>query len=194
MKPISTTARIAAVKKSGRAESGQALIEFTAVLLMLVVLAYGLMDFCVAIYEKQLLTNLSREGANLSARGVGDNQLDIMSNALHAEWVESSPLNLSNSYSGKLILTAAAYSTDKNGLGSYTVTHQLQSGSLTASSHVAPNGTNTLLNVPTNLVAAGRSLYIAEVFYSNSVPAPLKRLINLNVTNQFYDVAFFPGG
>ncbi|HTS18677.1 MAG TPA: TadE/TadG family type IV pilus assembly protein [Verrucomicrobiae bacterium] len=194
MRHILKNTKPAARRKAHGAESGQALVEFALVMLILILLAYSLMDFCVAVYEKQLLTNLSREGANLSARGVGTSQLDIMSNALFAVWMESSPLNLSNSHSGRLILTSAAYTTDSRGHGNYVVTHQLQSGSLTASSLVAPNGTNGLINVPTNLVAAGHSLYIAEVFYSNSVPAPIKKLIPINITNRFYDVAFFPGG
>lgn len=176
-----------------RAESGQALVEFAAVIVMLIALVYGLMDFCVAIYEKQLLTNLSREGANLSARGVGATQAEIMSNALHAVWVESSPLNLSNSTSGRLILTAAS-NTNKT-YGGYLVTQQLDSGSMSASSVVAPGGINKAANIPTNLiVAAGHTIYIAEVFYDYTPPAPLVKLVHINLTNRFYDVAYFPGG
>ena len=63
----STTVRI-----RRRSESGQAFIEFTFVVLMLIIMLFGLIDFGRAIYEHEVLTNLSREGARLAlGRGRG---------------------------------------------------------------------------------------------------------------------------
>lgn len=173
-------------------ESGQSTVELSMILLVLVILAFGLMDFCTAIYEKQVIVNLTREGANLSARGSGDSPEEVMTNALAAIIQEASPLNLStNSNSGLLILTAV---TNNTGLASgYYVKQQLTSGRLSASSKVG-TGVGTHATLPSSLVAqAGHYIYIAEIYYKFNAPAPLQKLIHATVTNQFYDVAYFPG-
>src|SRR5208282_2625574 len=126
MNEISAQTKPVIARAPCRNQSGQALVEFSLAMLLLVVLVFGLMDFCSAIYEKQLLVNLSREGANLSARGVGGSQLGVMSNALFAVQVEAEPLNLSNSTSGLLILTALSNTNATSGY--YVVSQQLQSG------------------------------------------------------------------
>jgi Flp pilus assembly protein TadG len=194
MNEISPNAKPATARVPRRNQSGQALVEFSLVMLMLILLVFGLMDFCSAIYEKQLLVNLSREGANLSARGVGSSQLGIMQNALFAVQVEAEPLNLSNSTSGRLILTALE-NTNANA-GYYVVSQQLESGSLSdATSLVGPNGVGHAATIPTNfIVGVNHTIYVAEVFYKFNVPAPLQKLLHIGVTNRFYDVAYFPGG
>ncbi len=193
MNEISPKAKLTILRASRRNQSGQALVEFSLVMLVLVVLTFGLMDFCSAIYEKQLLVSLSREGANLSARGVGGSQLAIMQNALVAVQVEAQPLNLSNSTSGLLILTALENTNATAGY--YVVSQQVKSGQMNATSLVGPNGVGHAATIPTNfIVGVNHSIYVAEVFYKFKVPAPLTKLIHIGVTNQFYDVAYFPGG
>jgi Flp pilus assembly protein TadG len=175
-----------------RHESGQATVELSMILLVLVILAYGLIDFCTAIYEKQVIVNLTREGANLSARGYGDGSAEIMTNALQAIMQEAAPLNLStNSSSGLLVLTQAA-NTNNQASGFY-ISQQLRSGKLSASSKVG-TGVGSYANLPSTIVAqSGHYVYIAEIFYKFNAPAPLQKLIHATVTNQFYDVAYFPG-
>lgn len=175
-----------------RNESGQATVELSLILLVLVILAYGLMDFCTAIYEKQVIVNLTREGANLSARGSGGSPAQIMTNALDAIIQEAAPLNLStNSTSGLLILTAA---TNSNGKATgFFIRQQLKSGKLSASSKVG-SGVGASATLPSSIVAqAGHVIYIAEIYYKFNAPAPLQNLIHAKLTNQFYDVAYFPG-
>ncbi len=162
------------------------------ILLVLIILAYGLMDFCTAIYEKQVIVNLTREGANLSARGAGDSPEQIMTNALQAIIQEASPLNLNtNSTSGLLILTSAA-NTNSRASGFY-ISQQLTSGRLSARSKVG-TGVGSYANLPSTIVAqSGHNVYIAEIYYKFNAPAPLQNLIHATMTNQFYDVAYFPG-
>src|SRR5580704_3518980 len=90
---------------SWRNESGQAVLEFSLVTTMMIVLSFGVIDFSRAIYLRQVLINLSRETANLEARGSGTNTLDIMQNALDATITSAQPL-LVNSANGTIILTA----------------------------------------------------------------------------------------
>src|SRR5689334_6984144 len=49
--------------------SGQALVEFALISLVLITLLFGLIDFGRAILVRQVMVNLSREGANLASRG-----------------------------------------------------------------------------------------------------------------------------
>jgi len=177
---------------AGRSRSGQATMELSFMLVILVVLAYGLMDFCVAIYEKQLIVNLTREGANLSARGTGDGVAEIMTNALQAIMQEATPLNLStDSPSGLLILTAVT--NNNNRASGFYISHQLRSGLLSGASKVGP-GVGAAATLPASIVAqSGHSVYVAEIYYKFNGPAPLQKLIHVNLTNKFYDVAYFPG-
>src|ERR1039458_3356865 len=72
-------------------ESGQAFVEFTLVVFILMALLFGAIDFCRAIFMRQLLINLSRETANLEARGTGSTTRDIMTNAMNAAVLEALP-------------------------------------------------------------------------------------------------------
>jgi Flp pilus assembly protein TadG len=168
-----------------RNKSGQAMVEFSMVLLTLVLLVFCLMDFCVAIYEKQLLTNLSREAANLEARGIGISPQQILTNALDAIEQESTPLNLSNSVSGKVILTVVT-----NGGGNLYISEQVSAGKMVVSSKVGTGvGPIAKTKLPnTNLVQNGSSCYVAEIFYAYKAPAPIKFV---GLSNVFYDVAYF---
>ncbi len=118
-----TVARI-----SWRGESGQALIEFAVASVMLIVLIFGVIDFCRAIYLRQVLVNLSRETANLEARGSGTTTMDIMTNALNAAITEALPLAL-NSSTGMVIVTAVTNFNSK-GTAQYTISQQYTAGSL----------------------------------------------------------------
>jgi hypothetical protein len=144
------------------------------------------MDFCVAIYEKQLLTNLSREAANLAARGSGISQQQIMTNALDAIQQEATPLSLLNSSPyGKVYLTAVT----NNGAGGLYISEQVSSGGLSVPSKLGGLGANVTHVLPTtNLVQVGGTCYIAEVFYVYKPPAPIKFV---GLSNTFYDVAYF---
>lgn len=172
-------------------ESGQAFVEFSIVLLMLTILVFGLIDFSWAIYEKQLLVNLSREGANLAARGSGTTTLEIMSNALDAVVTSASPLSFTSS-SGLVILTAVT----NNGSGGYFVSKQIKSGTLSASSKVGTTigGTALLPSESPPILQAGHTVYTAEIYYKFTPRTPIGKLIKATLPTSFYDVAYFPGG
>src|SRR5580700_10063846 len=109
-----------------RHESGQALVELSLVTLLLVSLTFGLIDFYRALYEKEVLTNLSREAANEAARGSGTTTLQIMSNAMAsvANSSEEFALNFTNT-NGKIIITAVT-----NYNASYVVSQQVREGGM----------------------------------------------------------------
>jgi Flp pilus assembly protein TadG len=50
------------IEKS-RSNSGQALVEFALILPILIIIILGIADFGIALYDKAMVTNASREGA-----------------------------------------------------------------------------------------------------------------------------------
>jgi Flp pilus assembly protein TadG len=180
-----------------RDEGGQALIEFTLVTLLLIVLIFGAIDFCRAIYLRQLLVNVSRETANLEARGTGSTTAEIMTNAMNSMLTEALPLVL-NSTNGTIIVTAVTNFNNvvnKKSTAAFTISHQYQQGTLlNAKSAVGTfTGTNNFnpATLPTGILPAHRTVYVAEIFYKFTPITPVGKLINHLLPTQFYDAAYF---
>ncbi len=53
-----------------QAEQGQSLVEFTLVVPLLVVLAFGLTEIGYALLDQHVVTKVTREGSNLISRDV----------------------------------------------------------------------------------------------------------------------------
>jgi Flp pilus assembly protein TadG len=173
-----------------RGKSGQALIEFTGVTVFLLVLIFGAIDFCRAIYLRQVLVNLSRETANLEARGSGTTTMDIMTNALNAAIQEALPLAL-NSSTGMVIVTAVT------NFGSHvTISQQYKSGTLAGASSRIGSTTNvgntaTMPSTAKSILPANRTVYVAEIYYKFIPITPVGNFIKAILPKQFYDAAFF---
>ena len=176
-----------------RGESGQALVEFTLVTIVLLVLIFGVIDVCRAIYLRQLLVNLTRETANLEARGSGSTTDDIMTNALVAGITEALPSLALDSANGKIIVTAVTLS---NTNSSPMITHQFSAGSLSTAGSViggpAGNAPNAKWDTGNPLILpAFHTVYVAEIYYKFVPITPVGGLINIALPKQFYDVAYF---
>ena len=166
-----------------RSESGQAFIEFTFVVLMLIIMLFGLIDFGRAIYEHEVLTNLSREGANLASRNTS------LASAAAAVVADSS-LNLGGS-NGFVIVSSV--STSNNGLD--YVTDQATAGQLNGlSSKVGLKGGQATVPVENPPIPGSNgTLYVAEVYYTYTPITPLPSLLHITMTKQLYDAAYFVG-
>ena len=77
---------------------GQALVELSLVTVLLMVLLLGIIDFSRFILQRQVVVNLTREGANLASRGT------TLSNAVDAVVISASPLNIASN--GRVIITS----------------------------------------------------------------------------------------
>jgi Flp pilus assembly protein TadG len=173
------------------AESGQAVMEFSLVATMMIVLSFGVIDFSRAIYLRQVLINLSRETANLEARGNGTNTLDIMRNALDATITSAQPL-LVNSVNGTIILTAL---TNFNSV--YIISEQFSAGTLVrlSSSRVGSGVGNTasLPKTTGSILPANHTVYVAEIFYKFTAITPVGHFFSTGglLPTNLYDVAYF---
>ncbi|MGA2137392.1 MAG: TadE/TadG family type IV pilus assembly protein [Verrucomicrobiia bacterium] len=187
------------LQRRGRDRSGQALVEFVVPAVFLILLLFGLIDFAIAIYYRQVMINVSREGSNIAARGAGSTQEEAISNALDAVVSSAHPLLIMGTAAdkgmGRVIISAVISSNN----ATYRVTAQVAKGGLSstdAPSKVGPNGLGRIY--PSNLpntsprIPAGHStLYVTEVYYRFKPASPLGRLVSYVMTNQLYDVAYF---
>ena len=180
-------------KAAKRNQRGQALVEFTLVAVIMLSMLFGLIDFCRAISTRQVLINLSREGANMAARsGNGGTPDAAISNAIAAVISASSPLSITSN--GEVIVTAVL-----NNNGVYKITNQIRQGKLTNPSKIGPlNATGASVKMPSQassssaLPQPNQTTYVAEVFYAFKPTTPIGNLINVSMTNApLYDVAYF---
>jgi Flp pilus assembly protein TadG len=172
-----------------RDRSGQALIEFMFVACILLFMLFGMIDFCRAISTRQVLINLSREAANLAARGTGDTPDAAISNAITAVIAGAAPLDITKS--GRIFITAVF-----NSNGIYKVTNQISEGGLNGvTSKVAPDGVGdtppTMPPTPVQVPQSNQTMFVSEVFYSYRAATPIGKLLNFNMTNALYDAAYF---
>ena len=154
----------------------------------MLVLLFALIDFGRMIYEKQIMVNISREGANLASRGNGNTQLQIMSNAVVMRVIQSgSPLDL-DSNMGEVIISAV-----NNSNNIVMVTAQIAQGGFSAPSKIGQVG--QIANMPDTgtitLPAPNQTIYVSEVFYTYVPITPLFKLMNFSIPSTNYDVAYF---
>jgi Flp pilus assembly protein TadG len=74
-----------------REESGQALVEFAFVLLMMVVLILGTVDFARAYLQYQIITDAAREGARRAVVADNTSQTEVFEEIL--DWLRLGGIN-----------------------------------------------------------------------------------------------------
>jgi hypothetical protein len=185
-----------------REQSGQALVEFMFVGFILLFMLFAMIDFSRAISMRQVLIDLSREGANEAARGAGDTVDATISNAMAAVIAGSNPLNINQN--GQVIISAVL----NTGTQTYKITNQLSEGALTQPSKIGllnaigsgAAGSGVVMPLQAGNSGAvpqpNQTSYIAEVYYNFKAATSLGNVMvggmrGLTVSNQFYDVAYF---
>jgi hypothetical protein len=92
-------ARLIRPARTVAGQQGQALIEMAITLMLLVILMMGVFDYSRAIHAQSIITNMSREGANLIARAnmnlSGDEATDFQ-NVLDLIGKTAQPLDMVN--------------------------------------------------------------------------------------------------
>jgi len=164
---------------------GNSLIEFAFILPILLLLALGVVDYGRAIQYENILSGMSRETANLSARTTALPDYIINAVASTAE-----PLNMGTS--GMIYVTELVGRAD--GLGVVQAQYRLAGGdsSLQSRIYTCPAWSGTACAVPGNAAAvalpmtltSGEIVHVAETAYTftplagyvSSAPIPLYSL------------------
>lgn len=160
---------------------GIAVVEFALILPIMVVLLLMVVEFGRAILTRQVLINVTREGANLAARGTA------LPDTIQAVQASADPLHLQDN--GYVIVTQVF----RDGANRLSIVQQHALGARPKASKVG-TGTGNPAVLPLTAVAVpplGQSVFVAEVFYRLDTITPLGQLVDVGLGDSFYDVAFF---
>jgi Flp pilus assembly protein TadG len=165
--------------------SGQALVEFTFVAATLLLLFFGLIDFCRAISVRQVITSLSREGSNLASRNTS------LSNSIAAVLAAADPLNITNN--GRIFISVVT-----NNAGTAWVADQMTFGGIStngADSKVGhpggPANSNWIPATTPALPESNQTIYVTEIYYSFQAVTPVGKFLNFALPTRLYDAAYF---
>ena len=171
---------------------GIAAVEFALILPLLVILAFGTIDFGRLIHARLVVTNVSREGGNLASRYRDVTILAQANDLLNLLQVSGKPLDLDSD--GKIWITkiiAGASSEHPQP----TIAAQVEKGDLSVSSKIVGNGSmglspelfNHLVFNAAHQTADISEITVAEVFYKYKPITPLPRFIQNILITPGYD-------
>ncbi len=176
-------------------DSGQAATELAFAVTVVLILMCASIDFGRALYDTQVMSELTRQGANLALRGEGTTACDAMCTAIADLNAGSSGLNLAGN--GKIIITSLSQPSVTAGNvgpsgGPYTIAEQEESsGGLSVTSKLGTSGTVTLPGAPG--LQSGQYLYVTEIFYSFTPLTGIGQLTDnaVGMPSVLYDIAYF---
>ncbi len=172
-------------------KSGQAAVEFAFCATLLLMFMCSAIDFGRALYDLQVLAELSRQGSNLASRGTGTPTCDSLCTSAADLLAGDSGLGLSTN--GRVIVTEFSQAKPAAG-GSYTVVEQtLSPPGISATSKVAPSGSGSVVIAGAPALQTGQKLYSTEIFYTFAPATGIGALTNgaIGLPTKLYDVAYF---
>lgn len=186
--PASHTKDSSLYERSGITDKnrGQALVELALVLPLLVVLFLGVFDFARAILAKNIITNVSREGASLAARSALP-PADIMNSLAHTA------LPLDMNHQGMIYITKITGVKKGNSVDPTirNVTDQARWKDKTSppSKIGMPSGADTLAsNLGSLTLDENETVYVVEVFYDYQSTFSTGKLL---LPSQLYAMSLF---
>jgi len=160
-----------------RSNSGQGVIEFALVLPLILIIILGMVEFSNAYDRTHGLAGLSREGANIAARGTGLNE--VMATVL----ADGQPLRLSTD--GGAIVSRVVIQN-----GQPVVKAQVTTSGYESSSRLTDvNGSAAWISSAG--FAEGSTHYAVEVFLTYNPITPLAQLIRVVIPSVLYERAVF---
>ena len=185
-------------------ERGTALVEFSLVAPLVLVLCLGVVEVSYALLDQHVVTKLTREGSNLISRNTS--LLDA-ANALRN--MSTRPVNFNAN--ARVILSVAknVNTAGAANLGRDVLYQRYEFGALAASSALQTAGAAAfgggpdfqaanvdndvnlrLVNLPPNLIGAGGLLYITEIYSRHQLITPFDRF-GIQVPDTLYSIAYF---
>lgn len=149
---------VARINKVFSGHKGSAFVELAIVLPLLVLLALGVFDFARAIHAKNMITNMSREGANLASRTT-TNGTDIMNAIAYT----SQPLDMTNN--GAIYITEVQGKTDEGSTLPKIISQSSWRGKTSPPSKIGSSIGSTAKNLNALNLADGETVHAVEVYY-----------------------------
>jgi Flp pilus assembly protein TadG len=145
-------------KKTISGQKGSAFVELAIVLPLLILLALGVFDFARAIHAKNMITNMSREGANLASRTT-TNGTDIMNAIAYT----AQPLNMTSN--GAIYITVVQGDTENGSTVPKIISQTTWRGKTSPRSKIGSSIGSTAQNLDTLNLADGETVHAVEVYY-----------------------------
>jgi hypothetical protein len=161
---------------------GAAIVEVAFVAVALTFLLFAMIEFGRALLARHAITSLSREAANLIARGT------TLPATLQAMLATSDSTDLVQD--GYVILTTVTR--DSNNI--LLITEQVSGGGQPAASRIgtaSSSGVNLPGGPQGGVPLQGQTLYIAEIFIDFAPVTPIATILDLVMPSTLYDVACF---
>jgi Flp pilus assembly protein TadG len=168
--------------KRPQSERGDALIELALCLPVLLLMAFGVIDFSQMILDQQVMTGLSRQGSDLASRGT------TLTATVSALGVQGASLNFGTQ--GRIIVTEVANDVH----GNPEIVGQAESSTGISVTSAVGSGVGNPASVPPSAVTvlnAGQTLYVTEVFYAYSPMTPIGGFLKTSLASTMYVAAYF---
>jgi hypothetical protein len=183
---------------------GNALVEFSVVMPLVLVLVLGVVEVSYALLDQHIVTKLTREGSNLISRNTS-----LLDAANAVKSMSSRPVDFTAT--ARIILSVAknVNTAGAANFGKDVLYQRYEYGALGASSalqtagaaafgaapdFLAANADNDvslqLTNLPPNLIGAGGLLYITEIYSRHQLITPFDRF-GIQVPDTLYSIAYF---
>ena len=175
-------------------ESGQALLELSFAFVLLAVFVFGIVDFGQAVYDAEVMKNLSGEGSSLASRGTPPATVaqSVITDA-------DSSINLAKPKAQVMIVTVVT-----NAAGTLQVTGQASQCAITATSKIGcvqgqSGCSSSSPTLPAGATSAlqgevsGSSLFITEIYYAYNTTTPISGFLQERLASpgQLYSVAYY---
>jgi uncharacterized membrane protein len=170
MSPSSTDPR-------ARCERGQAAVELAVVLPLLLIILLGVIEFGRAFEVRHALSGMSREAANLAARGTSLTQAVTVTMANGAD--------ISLDRHGGVVASQIGITN-----GNAVVQQQQTSAGYAAKSRIGAKGAR-VTGIAVSSLTTGESRYVVEIFYDHSPVTPFAALTRIVFPEEVYARAVF---
>ena len=171
-------------------EQGAVLVELALCITILLVLVFGVIDFSLIIFDRQVMSGISRQGSDLASRGGEpdpDSGIDPLQQIVSALVTQGETLNMATK--GRIFITAVA---DVN--GKPQIIDQAESPSGISVNSAIGSGVGNAARMPadaTPVLQAGETIYVTEVYYAFSPVTPIGKFLKLSLASNLYESAYF---
>jgi len=192
------------IRRRLRDARGTALVEFSLVVPLVLVLVLGVIEVSYALLDQHVVTKLTREGSNLISRNTS-----LLDAATAIKNMSSRPVDFTTSARVILSVFKNVRTTGAANFGKDVLYQRYEYGALSASSalvtmgagafgagpdFVAINSDNDVslqvTNLPPGVLAPGGLLYVTEIYSRHPLITPFDRF-GVSVPGTLYSIAYF---